>query len=208
MPDPSDSKRDDSLSQPPQPSPVPERKARHRPLPGAVAVRQVPVPGQAPLFDDETSEPPAEPAPAADARPGRLARPPAASVPAPGQIPWPSQFAQVLAETLAGARPPGQLVPWTTAQARRRISKLGPLLAAASQPRIRRVIVTSPARDVVEMTVVVGFGSGVRALAVRMERDGTARGPQQPGTSPRQPAGPALPPEVSGRWCCTAVEAA
>src|SRR2546430_1731629 len=27
---------------------------------------------------------------------------------------WPGQFAQVLAETLAGSRPSRQLVPWTT----------------------------------------------------------------------------------------------
>src|SRR5262249_59509171 len=51
---------------------------------------------------------------------------------------WPSHFAQVLAETLAGARPPGQIVPWTTDQARKRIRQLGPMLAGGGQPRGRR----------------------------------------------------------------------
>src|SRR5579875_2654138 len=43
---------------------------------------------------------------------------------------WPSQFAQVLAETLAGCRPASQVAPWTTERARANIRKLGPLLAA------------------------------------------------------------------------------
>lgn len=104
---------------------------------------------------------------------------------------WPGQFAQVLAETLAGARPPEQIVPWTTEQARQRISQLGPLLAAAHRPRVRRVIVTSPARGVLEMTVIVGLGTSVRALAVRLERaqppgqDQHADGPAER----RQPTG-------------------
>ncbi len=102
---------------------------------------------------------------------------------------WPGQFAQVLAETLSGARPAGQLVPWTTEQARKRISQLGPLLATSHRPRIRRVIVTSPAQGVLEMTVIVALGASVRALAVRLERA------KEPG--PGKPA-----------WLCTAIEAA
>ena len=113
------------------------------------------------------------------------------SQPPPG---WPSRFAQVLAETLAGSRPPRQLVPWTTERARTHIRRLGAQLSAAEQPRIRRVITSRPASDVVEMTVIVGFGPRVRALAVRLEQADAAAAPGLPARPPR--------------WVCTAVEAA
>jgi hypothetical protein len=100
---------------------------------------------------------------------------------------WPSQFAQVLAETLAGSRPPRQLTPWTTQRARGHIQRLGPLLAANQEPRIRRIVASTPARGVVEMAVVVRFGSRVHALAVRLEREETAH---------------------QSAWQCTAIEAA
>jgi hypothetical protein len=48
---------------------------------------------------------------------------------------------------------------------------------------------------VVEMTVIVGFGPKIRALAVRLERD------TRPTASPGRPASPP-------RWVCTAIEAA
>jgi Family of unknown function (DUF6459) len=108
---------------------------------------------------------------------------------------WPSQFAQVLAETLAGSRSQGQIAPWTTDQARRRIRQLGPMLAAGAAPRVRRVMTSRPASGVVEMTVIVGCGPKVRALAVRLERGGHR------GGRPGRDAGAA-------RWICTAVEAA
>jgi hypothetical protein len=95
----------------------------------------------------------------------------------------------VLAETLAGSRPASQLAKWTTEQARRRISQLAPLLAEANRPRVRRVIVSSPAGGVLEMTVVVGFGARVRALAVRLEHA-------------------AATADSPASWLCTAVEAA
>jgi hypothetical protein len=118
-----------------------------------------------------------------------LARNPAAP---PG---WPSQFAQVLAETLAGSRPPRQIAPWTTERARRHIQRLGPLLAAGEQPRVRRVVTFRPTIDVVEMTVIVGIGPRVRALAIRLERDG-----------PRE-ASPGRGAQAA-RWVAVAVEAA
>jgi hypothetical protein len=108
---------------------------------------------------------------------------------------WPSRFAQVLAETLAGSRPPAQMVPWTTETARSHIQRLGPQLASAQRPRVRRVVTFQPASDVLEMTVVVGFGPRVRALAVRLERGGAT--PQAAGARPG-----------AARWLCTAVEAA
>jgi Family of unknown function (DUF6459) len=108
---------------------------------------------------------------------------------------WPSRFAQVLAETLAGSRSQGQIAPWTSDQARRRLRQLGPMLAAGTVPRVRRVVTTCPAAGVVEMTVIVGFGPRVRALAVRLERDGP----------PRPCRGRDA---VQARWVCTAIEAA
>jgi Family of unknown function (DUF6459) len=110
---------------------------------------------------------------------------------------WPSQFAQVLAETLAGSRPAQQLTPWTTEQARRRIRQLGPMLATDQRPKVRRVMTSAPAAGVLEMTAVVGFGTRVRAVALRLERE-KARPYQHAGDS-----GPA-----GDRWCCTAVESA
>jgi hypothetical protein len=144
-------------------------------------------------------QPPGQPAPPGQHTTPR--RPPAAGQPGPSPAgpgapaEWPSQFAQVLAETLAGSRPQGQIVPWTTDQARKRIRQLGPMLAGGVQPRVRRVVTSRPTSGVVEMTVVVGFGSSVRALAVRLERDGPHR------ATPARPA-------RAAKWVCTAIEAA
>jgi hypothetical protein len=99
---------------------------------------------------------------------------------------WPSQFAQVLAETLAGSRPATQLRPWTTEQTRQRIRQLGPVLATGQRPRVRRIMTSAPSPDVLEMTAVVGFGSRVRVLALRLERG----------------------EEACQHWRCTAIESA
>jgi len=166
-----------------------------------VAVRLCRIPDAAPPYDGEAAPgarlaAPGTGAPAGPGDPGvPFAGDPAAF---PG---WPSRFAQVLAETLAGSRPPGQMVPWTTEVARVHIRRLGPYLASVQRPRVRRVVTSHPSSDVLEMTVVVGFGPQVRALAVRLER-----------TSPRPQAGPqrrnaGRQPETP-RWLCTAVEAA
>jgi hypothetical protein len=144
----------------------------------------------------------------------------------PGQTgQWPSQFAQVLAETLAGSRPPNQITPWTTDQAMKRISQLGSILATAHQPRVKRVILRSPADGVLEMAVIVGLGERVRAVAVRLEHSRqhepgdavpsrTDSGLRQPITAPPSPQ-PAAPmaaassaAEPWARWRCTAIEAA
>jgi Family of unknown function (DUF6459) len=108
---------------------------------------------------------------------------------------WPSQFAQVLAETLAGARPASQMTPWTTERARAHIRRLGPLLAAGQRPRVHRVLASRPVDDVVEIAIIVGFGPRTRALAARLER-----------ASPRA-ASPGRPGRQA-RWLCTAVESA
>jgi len=116
--------------------------------------------------------------------PGQAGHPPVVTAAA-----WPSQFAQILAETLAGYRPQRHLVPWTTERVRRRIGQLGPMLAGARQPRVRRVVLSAPTGDVLEMTIIVDVGSRIRAIAVRLEQPGR-RGP------------------ADRRWRCTDVEAA
>jgi hypothetical protein len=177
-----------------------------RPLPDAAAVRLVPVPEAAPPYDDEPAAPELE----EPGRPrrltlattaqavndsGRAQDVPAAADRAPRTAEWPSQFAQVLAETLAGSRSQGQIAPWTTDQARKRIRQLGPMLATGVQPHVRRIVTSRPTASVVEMTVIVGFGPKIRALAVRLEQKGPCR------ASPGRTAKPA-------RWVCTAIEAA
>jgi Family of unknown function (DUF6459) len=175
---------------------------RTRPLPDAAAVQLIEVPDPAPPYDDGAASPPRVPelaGPLVPERPGTA--PPEMPRPGPGRsrqaaaAGWPSQFAQVLAETLAGSRPQGQISPWTTDQARRLIRQLRPMLAAGTAPRVRRVLASQPAAGVVEMTVVVGCGPRIRALAVRLEQDGPKR------------AGPGRDAKAA-RWVCTAIEAA
>jgi len=109
----------------------------------------------------------------------------------------------VLAETLAGSRPASQIVPWTTQRARRRISQLGPMLCAGHRPRVRRVIVTSPAGGVLEMTVIVAVGGRVRAVAVRMEQRPPVARQGRAATRSRDAY-----QRVRSDWLCTAIEAA
>ena len=188
---------------PPERPGCPKAPGGRRPLPDPVAVRLCRIPDPAPPYDTEAppSTPPAAPGSGAPALPGDPRPRQGYPGPEPSGFPgWPSRFAQVLAETLAGSRPPDQMVPWTTELARVHIQRLGPRLASGQRPRVRRVVTFHPTSDVMEMTVVVGFGVRVRALAVRLER---ADPPPQAST--QQPTGrrPDTP-----RWLCTAVEAA
>ncbi len=179
---------------------MPEIASKH------TAIRQVAVPQAAPPYDDEpegndgsfircpapprgpsgVARPPAEPRRARPAAGLAYSRPGPARPPDPDPRGWPSQFAQILAETLAGSRPAHQLTPWTTEQARRQLRRLGPVLATGQRPRVRRVMTSAPASGVLELTAVVGFGPRVRVLALRLERDEAA----------------------PGRWCCTAIDSA
>lgn len=163
-------------------------RGRQAPLPDPVAVRQVQVPDSLPPYDGEpaTGLPPAA---GPDTDPDGPDKPGAGRLTGravPGPDGWPSQFAQVLAETLAGARPAVQLTRWTTEQTRDRIRELGPTMASAQRPRLRRVMTSAPAADVLEVTAVVGFGPRVRVLALRLERAGTG----------------------ADHWQCTALESA
>jgi hypothetical protein len=154
--------------------------------------------GEPPPRDDQSLAPAGPPPAADDAGPGERqpGSPPGGESQSdsaqpgerasPGRAPWPSQFAQVLAETLAGSRPATQLRPWTTEQTRQRIRQLGPMLATGQRPRVRRIMTSTPAPDVLEMTAVVGFGSRVRVLALRLERG----------------------EEACQHWRCTAIESA
>jgi len=183
-------------------------------------VRLVKVPDAAPPYDceahgagcpaarGETLGPAAGPVPAgllaAAARPAasarsrrsrpRSLRPGASPSAAGGAAILPAQFAQVIAEILAGARPPGQIAPWTTDHARAQIRRLVPLLASDRRPRIQRIVTSRPAACVVEMTVIVNFGSRSRALALRLEH--VAARAAAPGR-----------PARAARWLCTAIEA-
>jgi mRNA-degrading endonuclease toxin of MazEF toxin-antitoxin module len=119
------------------------------------------------------------------ARPGYV--PPVASDPASA---LPRQFAVFLVEGLAGVRPVRQLLPWMSKRGTIHLHRLMPLFKNGQRPRVRRVLVTRPAADVIEMTLIVVTGSRTRALAVRLERTEPARVNQ------------------SSRWLCTDIEAA
>ncbi|MHB1595698.1 MAG: Rv3235 family protein [Streptosporangiaceae bacterium] len=167
--------------------------------PRQAPVRSIPVPDVAPPYDD-ARQPRRGRAPRHGAETPIQSQRLAPAVPG-GQVadPWPGRFAQALAETLAGTRPARQIEPWTSQRARERISRLGPMLATGDRPRIRRLIASSPAGGVLEMTVVIGLGGRVLALAVRLERtDVQPRcGTGSQGRGPRPRTGP---------WRCTAVE--
>ena len=104
--------------------------------------------------------------------------------------PWPRQFAVLLAEGLAGLRPVRQVLPWMSEQGSVHLHRLLPLFAGGHRPQVRRVLMTQPATDVIEMTMIVAFGPRTRALAVRLEQMATAAAPSTP------------------QWRCTAIEAA
>jgi hypothetical protein len=106
---------------------------------------------------------------------------------------WPRQFAQAIVETLAGTRPVRQIIPWTTERAQAHIRTLCPLFRTDSGPRMQRVLSSYPSSDVVEVTVIAGFGPRTRALALRFEH-----------VAARQPV-----PGLLGRparWLCTDIE--
>ena len=209
---------------PPERPGCPKAPGGRRPLPDPAAIQLFLVPESAPPYDEDlpAGETGGGGLPARPPRGGEPLRrdseprdrdgggPPArpardesrgAPVAVPGVPPgWQDRFAQVLAETLAGARPPRQIVPWTTEEALRRIQRLGPRLASEQRPRVRRVLTSLPAPDVMEMAVVVGFGPRVKALAVRLEQTGP-----RPAALPGQGVAGG---QAAARWVCTAVEAA
>jgi len=116
---------------------------------------------------------------------------------------WAHQFARLLAEALAGARPVRQILPWTSERARGHLGRLAPLFEGGQRPRVLRVITTRPTREVIEMTVVVGVGTRTRALAVRLEQAALHRLARPAEYATR--AGASL--AGAHRWVCTDIEA-
>jgi Family of unknown function (DUF6459) len=106
---------------------------------------------------------------------------------------WPRQFAQAIIETLAGTRPVRQILQWSTERAQAHIRALGPLLHTDAGARIQRVLTSQPAPAVVEVTVIAGFGTRTRAVAMRFEH------------VPERKAVPGLPSRPA-RWICTDIE--
>ncbi|HEY1644388.1 MAG TPA: Rv3235 family protein [Streptosporangiaceae bacterium] len=212
--------------------PFPRQPGWLRPLPDVVAVQRMPLPDSAPPYDDDQRASVAPGGPrAASTEPGSAdpgcAEPAIREVGQPGPpglagMPgaWPSQFAQALAEALAGARPAQQLTSWTTQRARSRIRRLGPVLQSGPRPRVLRVLGSAPTSDVVELTIILSVGPAVRALAVRLERAGPdaltrmPRGEPDPGrhASGRLPGRPGSAADdargAGPAWLCTDIEAA
>jgi len=162
-------------------------------------LRLVEVPGGWPPYDCEVHGATCTCAVADPGVPGRAEPPGAARPISPGRgadpvVAWSRQFAQVIAEILAGARSPRQLAPLTTERVRNRIALLAQTLTPGQRPRIRRIVTSRPTAGVVEMTVILSFGPRSRALALRLE--------QVPG----RPPAPGLPARPA-RWLCTEIEA-
>ena len=174
--------------------------------PAPTGLRLVQVPAGWPPYDCETHgaacpmAPPADTADAVVSR-ARAGPGPAAALGGAAAIGagdatatvWARRFAQGIVEVLAGTRPAKQLAAHTTDRVRAKIGLLSQSLAAGQRPTIRRVFASRPTANVVEMTVVLGFGSRSRALALRLEHL-----PGRPATTGR-PARPA-------RWLCTDIE--
>ena len=162
-------------------------------------LRLVEVPGGWPPYDCEVHGATCTCAVADPGVPGRAEPPGAARPISPGRgadpvVAWSRQFAQVIAEILAGARSPRQLAPCTTERVRNRIALLTQSLTPGQRPRIRRIVTSRPTARVVEMTVILSFGPRSRALALRLEH------------VPGRPPAPGLPARPA-RWLCTEIEA-
>jgi len=102
---------------------------------------------------------------------------------------WAGTLAQAVVEVLAGDRPVGQLLRWTTGRVYAELSSRAAAAAhectavRASRARavVRRVYVSQPAEGVAEASAVVSDGRRTRAMALRLQN-------------------------ADGRWMCTALE--
>lgn len=178
------------------------------------ALRLVPVPDVGPPFDGELA-----PGATAGVMAGQSwvresdtvagAKDPMTSTAAIGRLEspgeWPEQFARLLAEALAGARPVRQILPWTSERARGHLHRLMPLFGGGQRPRVMRVIATRPAREVIEMTVILKFGTQTRAVAIRLEHMVPRR---HLFRHTEHGANGAPPTPTALRWVCTDIEAA
>ena len=91
----------------------------------------------------------------------------------PEPEPWASRFLQAVLETLAGVRPPTQLVEWTNsavhAQVVRATQDRRWSRQAGGLPAVRSVRVGEPADGVAEVCGVVQRGQRYAAVAARLE---------------------------------------
>lgn len=98
---------------------------------------------------------------------------------------WIGRLAQAMAETLAGARPAGQLARFTTLDVlddlERWTGRLRTGSGVTTRPVVASVRVDEPADGVAEACAIVDTGARRRALALRLEG-------------------------MDGRWRCTAFE--
>lgn len=152
-----------------------------------------------------------QPGPGPEAGGGQVSGPTAARAaladPAAEGHDGPRQFAVLLTEVLAGVRPVRQLRPWLSERGSVHLHRLMPLFDDGYRPRITRVLTTRPARDVIEMTLIVTVGPRTRALAVRLERIYPAGRPA--AGEKLAVAAAAIPRSLtSARWHCTDIEAA
>ena len=95
---------------------------------------------------------------------------------------WAAHIAQALVEVMHGARPPSQVMRWTTPEVYAVVARRGSRAARRAstgghgpmrRTRVTRVLVCEPAPDVAEASVVLIDGTRVRALAARLVgRDG------------------------------------
>lgn len=123
---------------------------------------------------------------------------------------WSRQFALLLAEALTGDRPVRQILPWLSERGRVHLHQLLPLFRGGPGARVQRVMTSRPAKDVIEMTLIVAVGPRIRALAVRLT---VVPEQQRPGwrekLPARAPAASSAPTAgLKPGWLCTDIEAA
>ena len=125
---------------------------------------------------------------------------------ADGGYAWSRQFAVLLAESVTGARPVRQILPWLSQRGTLHLYGLLPRFSGGQGARVQRIMTAQPSPDVIEMTLIVAVGPRTRALAVRLARAEPAPRPQWRGAlTARTPDARSAAP---ARWLCTDIEAA
>jgi len=161
------------------------------PAPRRTALRRVPVPPQAPPYDDESAASGGAElrgalllpfaAPSTSVPRLRVLPPPdetsARRTPPPG--PWSTRFVRTVLETLAGLRPVSQLGVCATPDVCRVIARRVALAEGCRDlPRglgkLRSIHVCAPSSGAAEVCAVIDYGTRVRAIALRIEVSGEA----------------------------------
>ncbi|PRY61256.1 hypothetical protein BCF74_1064 [Knoellia remsis] len=90
---------------------------------------------------------------------------------------WAGRIGQAIVEVMSGLRPPAQVVRWTTPDVYAAVARRGALAgrrraagarSQARTARIHTVRVCEPADGVAECSLVIGEGTRVRAMALRL----------------------------------------